>query len=209
MSVKIRPYVNGGWEVDIRFRLPDGTVVRERTKSLLTAKSAVTRWAEARERVLLVEGKARPQPPQAKEEAPRICTLKEFAARFLDGTAKANRLKPSGIASKETIVRVHLIPMLGNRPLNLITTEEVQRLKAALGHRSAKTVNNVLTVLSVMLRTAVEWGVIGRLRATVKLLATPKGTAGFYDFEEYERLVERASSKNGCSASHGPIGRDT
>ena len=192
MSVKIRPYVNGGWEVDIRFRLPDGSVLRERTKSLLTSKSAVIRWAEARERVLLVEGKPRPKPPT--EEVPRICALKEFASRCLDGTAKANRLKPSGIASKESIVRVHLVPLLGDKPLNLVTTEEVQRLKAALGHRSAKTVNNVLTVLSVLLRTAVEWGVIARLPCTIRLLATPKGTANFYDFEEYERLLEKAST---------------
>jgi len=26
MSVTVRPYVNGGWEVDIRVQLPDGSV---------------------------------------------------------------------------------------------------------------------------------------------------------------------------------------
>ena len=35
MSVKIRPYGKGGWEVDIRLRLPDGGVVRERTSILV------------------------------------------------------------------------------------------------------------------------------------------------------------------------------
>ena len=30
MSVTVRPYVNGGWEVDIRVQLPDGSVIRER-----------------------------------------------------------------------------------------------------------------------------------------------------------------------------------
>ena len=33
MSVTVRPYVNGGWEVDIRVELPDGTVIRERKKA--------------------------------------------------------------------------------------------------------------------------------------------------------------------------------
>ena len=70
----------------------------------------------------------------------------------------------------------------------------MQRLKVALGTRSAKTVNNVLTVLSVMLKTAVEWGVIERVPCAIKLLATPKATASFYDFEEYERLVEAAET---------------
>ena len=29
MSVTVRPYVNGGWEVDIRVQLPDGSVIKE------------------------------------------------------------------------------------------------------------------------------------------------------------------------------------
>ena len=33
MSVTVRPYVTGGWEVDIRVVLPDGTVIRERRKA--------------------------------------------------------------------------------------------------------------------------------------------------------------------------------
>ena len=50
----------------------------------------------------------------------------------------------------------------------------MQRLKSALADRSAKTVNNVLTALSVMLKTAVEWGVIERIPCAIKLLKTPK-----------------------------------
>jgi hypothetical protein len=62
--------------------------------------------------------------------------LKEFASRFLDGYAKANRLKPSGIASKETVLRVHLAKAFGDKRLDEISTEEVQRLKAALTERA-------------------------------------------------------------------------
>ena len=40
-----------------------------------------------------------------------------------------------------------------HKRLDEISTEDVQRLKAALSARAPKTVNNVLTVL----RTAVEW----------------------------------------------------
>ena len=138
--------------------------------------------------MLLVEGKPK---PIAKEVLAKT-TLKEFASRFLDGYAKANRLKPSGIAAKDTILRVHLVPLLGDKPLDVITTEDVQRLKSALGKRSPKTVNNVLTVLSVLLKTAVDWGVIERVPCVAKLLAMPKGTASFFDFEEHERLVDAA-----------------
>ena len=194
MSVKIRPYVTGGWEVDIRFRQPDGTLVRERTKCPLSAKSAAMRWAEARARVLLAEGKPQSKSRPEKEARPRSCTLREFAGRFLDGYARANREKPSGIAAKETILRIHLVPALGERSLDAITTEDVQRLKVTLKARAPKTVNNVLTVLSVVLKTAVEWGVIDRVPCVIKILATPRGTASFYDFEEYERLVKEAQT---------------
>jgi len=191
MSVTIRPYINGGWEVDIRVELPDGTLIRERKKAPSTSKTAAQRWAEARERVLLVHGKPKPAKKEEVQEKP---TLKEFAPRFVDGYAKANRLKPSGIAAKKSILGVHLIPLLGDKRLDQITTEDVQQLKATLGHRAAKTVNNVLTVLSVMLRTAVEWDVITRVPCAIKLLQTTKSAASFHDFEEYERLVEAAEA---------------
>jgi integrase len=50
----------------------------------------------------------------------------------------------------------------------------------------------VLTVLSVMLKTAVAWGVINRVPSVIKLLKVPKSTASFHDFDAYERLVEAA-----------------
>src|SRR5262245_39685205 len=152
---------------------------------------AAQKWAESRERVLLVHGKPKP----AKEEVQKIPTLKDFALRFLDAYAKANRLKPSGIASKETVLRVHLVKAFGDRRLDEISTENVQRLKAALVERAPKTVNNVLTVLSVVLRTAVEWGVIARVPCSIKLLKAPKSQATFHDFEEFGRLVEGARAE--------------
>lgn len=92
------------------------------------------------------------------------------------------------------MLRVHLVPALGDKRLDTITTEDVQRVKSALGERSPKTVNNVVTVLSVLLKTAVEWGVIERVPCSVRLLKTAKGVASFYDFDDYERLVEAARS---------------
>jgi integrase len=187
MSVTIRPYGKSSWEADIRIRFPDGTALRERRKCALRSKFAVMRWAEARERVLVIGGKPR---PLVKEVAPKhVATLNEFAPRFLDGYARANRQKPSGIASKETVLRVHLMPRLGDTPLNRITTEDVQRFKADLGTKAPKTVNNILTVLNVLLKTATEWGVIDRLPCTIKLVRTTASPAAFLDFAEYERLV--------------------
>lgn len=186
MSVIVRPYRRGGWEVDIAFRLPNGSRRRERSKAPVSSKSSAQRWGEDRERHLLLHG-----PAPVKREVP---TLVEFWPRFLDGYARANRQKPSGIAAKETIGQVHLIPMLGARRLDAITTESVQQLKRQLPDRAPKTVNNVLTVLNVALKKAVEWDVIERMPCTIRLLPIPRGSAGFYDFDEYERLVDAAKS---------------
>jgi integrase len=189
MSVKLRKYQGGDeWEVDIRVQLPDGTVVRERKKAPVTGRTAVLRWAEARERVLVVNGKSARQ----KVEVKPVATLAEFSNRFLEGYAKANRQKPSGISSKECILRVHLVPLIGDKPLNDISTEDVQQVKSALIGWSPKTVNNVLTVLNVALKTAVEWGVIDRVPCSIKLLRAPKSVAAFHDFSDFEKLVEAA-----------------
>jgi len=48
------------------------------------------------------------------------------------GIAEANRLNASGLASKECVLRLHLLPALGDKPLGAITTEDVQQLKSAL-----------------------------------------------------------------------------
>lgn len=188
MSVTLRPYADGGWEVDIRVTLPDGTLLRERRKAPTASKSAAQRWAESRERVLLVNGK-----PDRTKEVQQTTTLREFAPRFIEGHAKANRLKASGIASKECVLRIHLLPVLGDKPLAAITTEDVQQLKSALSTKSPKTVNNVLTVLNVLMRTAVEWDVIGRVPCAIKMLRTPRTEAAFYEFDQFERLVEASA----------------
>src|SRR5262245_1251867 len=182
MSVTIRPYRRGGWEVDIRVVAPDGRrELRERKRAPLSSRSAAARWAESRERVLFERLMKPPQDNTLPKEVP---TLQEFAPRFLDGHARANRQKPSGIAAKEMILRVHLVPALGYKKLGAIKSEDVQHLKSRLSTKAAKTVNNILTVLNVLLKKAVEWEVIDRVPCTVKLLPVPKSSMAFYDFDE-------------------------
>jgi integrase len=136
-------------------------------------------------------------PPQVKKEVP---TLKQFAARFIDGHARANRQKPSGIAAKELLLRVHLVPFLGHKGLAAITNEDVQRLKTWMVVKAPKTVNNALTVLNMLLKKAVEWDVIDRMPCTIRLLPIPKPAATFHDFDQYERLVEVAKATHPVTA---------
>ena len=188
MSVAVRRYRDSrAWEVDSRFRLPDGRRHRERAKAPVSSKSGALRWGQERERHLLLHGAV---PSAAKE----VSTLEEFAPRFLEGHAAANQQKPSGIASKEAILRVHLVPALGSKKLDAISNEDVQRLKWALREKAPKTVNNVLSVLNTVLKKALEWDVIRELPCAIRLLPVPKSGTTFHDFEDYERLLEAAEA---------------
>src|SRR4051812_17603096 len=113
ISVNVRQYQQG-WIVDVMIRLPNGSRYRERRRLRIKSKSAAQRWGEDRERHVLQHG-----PPTTAKEVP---TLEEFAPRFLDGYARANRQKPSGIAAKETILNLHLVPVLGSKRLDAITS---------------------------------------------------------------------------------------
>ena len=194
MSVIVRPFQlerskgrREGWEVDIRVRFPGKSVRRERLKAPVSSASAAKRWGEDREREMILEGPV--SVPEPKKEVPK---LEEFVPRFLDGYARANRQKPSGVAAKETILRVHVVPFLGGRKLDAITNEDVQGLKAKMVGKAPKTVNNTLTVLNTLLRVAKEWDVIDHVPCTIRLLRSVHYDAAFHDFDEYERLVEAA-----------------
>ena len=63
------------------------------------------------------------------------------------------------------ILRVHLVPALGHKKSDAIKSEDVQHLKRRLSTKAAKTVNNILAVLSILLKKAVEWDVIDRMTA--------------------------------------------
>ncbi len=127
------------------------------------------------------------------------------------GYARANRHKPSGIAAKETVLDVHLLPALGATRLNDISTEQVQRFKHRLQNRTPKTVNNVLTVLNVLLRKAVEWGVIERKACTIRLLSIPRAAAlallasgDAWSARTGHSGAGRASGLDDDSAAHSP-----
>jgi integrase len=186
MSVNIRSHPRGGWDVDINVLLATGDRHRERRKlSASYSRTTAREWGERRERELLLTG------PKVRREVP---TLEAFASRFIDGYARANRQKPSGVAAKESILRLHLIPELGSRTLDTITNEQVQRLKLRLHDKSPKTINNVLSVLNVLLKQAVEWGVLDKMPCSIRLVRVPRTDAAFHDFDDYERLLKAAQT---------------
>jgi integrase len=113
----------------------------------------------------------------------------------------AVRNKLSERAAKESVLRVHLLPALRNKPLDQITTLDVTELVAKLlgpdpakPLRSAKRVNNILNVLSKLLREAQE----AELIAVLPKLRTLKiGTTAFefWTFEDFEKLLASSEAE--------------
>ena len=174
------------WMVDIVFEHADGREQRVRKVAPVQTKRGAEEYERQLRTTLLT-------PAPARKEVP---TLSAFVTRYMEGHVLANRLKASSIAGKKSIFDNHLIPRLGQRRLDHISDEDIQRLKAALSDRSRKTVNNVLTVLSNVLRVAVKWKIIAQMPCAIDFYKVNNLVPEFYEFEDYQRLVEAAGKIN-------------
>jgi integrase len=52
----------------------------------------------------------------------------------------------------------------------------------------------VLSVLNVLLKQAVEWGVLDKMPCSIRLVRVPRTDAAFHDFDDYERLLKAAQT---------------
>ena len=175
-------------------KTPDGKALRERiVVPIVNNKTVAKEWAEQRERHLAINGKTTPHARPEKKEVP---TFSDFAQRFYD-SGVAEQLKPSAIATRESIMRVHLIPALGQKRLDQIEVMDVNDLKKRLAGREKKTVNNVLGCLSAVLKLAVEEKALERLPWTkLGIFKVDKADRAFYTFEQYRLLREVAEQED-------------
>ena len=190
----------GHWFFRRMVRLPDGR--RERIFGVAARYGQPDTKAGALEaerlevQRVLSTGEVKPTPPPevAKKEVP---TLKTFAATFLETSGVSN--KPSTVASKELVLRCHILPRMGSLRLDEISYEQVEDLKIALATstikkgklRRPKTVNNVLKTLHRLLVVAKKRGLISSL-PEFEPIRCPPPEFDFLSFEEASRLIEGA-----------------
>lgn len=139
------------WWVDLRF-----AGKRHRKKSPLDTKGG----AQAYETLLRSELAKHGSLEHLKPEVPAV-TFAQFAERWMrDYVAIRNR--PSEQSTKRYILAAHLVPRFGRLPLASVTAVEMHDFAADQRRKglSAKTVNNQLTVLRRLLRTAEDCGLL-------------------------------------------------
>ncbi len=210
------------WRWQVRFLWPGSrNTCRERCWSQLPSRSAALREGQAREAHLLRIGEdaylasnapePEPEPPEVPSLAPTVPTLAEFAPRFMSDHCAALKQKKSGIDSKRTHLKRHLIPALGALRLDQITTGVVAKLCGRLAKYSRKTVANVLVTLSKILHAAVDWDVIATMPCKIKIPKSRRAPPSFYELDRMRRLIDSAkaidarthSSSSGCTAGYG------
>ena len=204
MSVKVRPFLRKGeerWEVDVRFNWPDGTIFRERKVAPGTSRSAAQKWGEARERELLEKGKEEVEKERRgnkEEPQPEAPTLDVFWERYVIDHCKGSGQSPSTIVSNTNSYKIYLKPHLGEVKLDEISDAKVDAFKARVQAKdkekqlAPKTINNALSLLRHMLKTARRWKVIEAMPCEIIKRKVPKKEADFLTFEQFDALVAAA-----------------
>ena len=184
MTVRKR---NDRWIVDIDFVNPDGTKKRVRKSSPVNTR----RGAEQFEREIRQSLLNRTYQDEKKEEK---LTLKKFSREYLKAMELAN--KPSTVVFKEGILRLHLLPVFGNRNLKDINTREIEKYKAekTKDGLTKRSVNHHMRVLSNILYIAKDWGLVDSV-PIIKCLKVEQPKFDFLSFDEAKSLIEATEGK--------------
>lgn len=187
--------LQGAWWVDFQWVHQQGprTGVRERVRKKSPVDSK--RGAEDYER-LLRERLSKGMPLDGSDpKAAVIPTFAAFAEEFLD-TYVVNNNKPSERESKRSILRMHLVPVLGTMRLDLVREREIEHLKAKILRSGVtpKRLKNILAVLSKMLRYAHEIGLL-ESAPRIRMPKLPPTQFDFLADDEYERLLRAADDE--------------
>jgi integrase len=175
-SIRKRKHEDGGG-YQVRYRDPNG---RARAKSF-KRKVDASRFAQAVE-----ADKAR-----GDWLDPRLARV--TLAQYVDEWRPTiGNLKPSTKAGYDSLLRIHILPALGDAPLGKITPKDVRALIGDIeGRLSPARIRQVYRLLSMVLKSAVESGYISKSPCVgIKLPKWMKREMHYLDADQVERLAE-------------------
>lgn len=170
---------DGRWRFRKWIHLPNGERVRINGTPRTSNTKAAALAEEAREIARRMTGKGEP-------EAPAVPMVGEYADLYLEAVTG----KPGDLDSVRQILKANIRPRFGDTPLNEVMQSDVDRWSKELGRtRSAKTVNNITSVLARVMRYAAKNHVIPPVLITFRLkVALSKIEA--ITAEDFETLLE-------------------
>lgn len=205
----IRRSPRGKWMIDIVYTNPQGKETRVRRVSPVQTR----RGAQAFERKLRQaledgtyqkEGRA-PKPSAAAASSPNPApaprtarpTVAGFAEDFVTEHCVVEQHRPSSITNTRSVLKTHIIPTLGDVPIDEVRSKHFGELKRSMTVTrkgiSGKTINNTLTVLSRMVRFWYEREGLTPPRLKAGLIRLDQPEAEYWEPEEFEQLVAGAA----------------
>lgn len=119
----------------------------------------------------------------------------EFAERWVrEYVSVYNR--PSGQREKHWCLTWHLLPAFSRCRLDEVSVPQIDSFTQKLVERrlAPKTVNNILTVLRCLLRTAQEWGLLREV-PRIRQLRVPEQPIRYLASDEIRRLITAAPTR--------------
>ncbi len=208
MSVRRRIYrdpetgaVTTRWMIDVDIQQSNGERKRVRKVCPVQNKRAAEQYERELRNELFRPAAVSSPARTAQHVAPlfelekEVPTFAAFAKVFMATYAKANN-KPSEQASKESILRLRLVPRFGKRRLDSFKVLDIDQLKADMleENYNRKTINNAMAVWAKLLHYAQDQELIGKT-PRFKFLKIREEKFDFFDFDELERLVAAAKDE--------------
>lgn len=149
--MSVRCDATGRWRYRKWARHPDGRRERISGCPAINTKKA----AEHAERVHVMRIE---NPSAVVSSSPKeVPTIREYSETFLSGYAAGD--KPSEVVSKKQILNAYILKWFGEVALDQVLQSDVDAFRAdLLPGRERKTVNNIVSVLSSLLRYAAKNG---------------------------------------------------
>lgn len=181
--------VSQAWEVDIHFRHPDGSTQRIRRLSPgNTERDAV--MYEHQLIASLVTGTF------DTVQADDLPTVEQFSEEWFTGYVMVEN-KPTVIRTTKSALKSRINPFFGQMRIDRVNQREIAKFKGWCQNEglSPKTINNLLGILSKMLRTAVDWEVMEQ-SPKIKKMKNRIPEMDFFDFDETDRLLDAVKDEH-------------
>ncbi len=170
------------WWIDV---MVNGRRIRE--SSPVNSKAGATAY-ETEIKYKLVTGQ--PLKEAMNVSSKDFKTYEEFCIAWLK-IIQTQDYKYSELCNKKSFANRHLIPYFGKMSLSQISIYDIDQFKAQKNAEglNPKTINNIITTLSVSLKTAVDWKLITEI-PKIKLLKTPESKYKFLTVDQLNLLLD-------------------
>lgn len=185
-SLEVRD--SGGKTYYQRYRDDHG---RERQYKLGSAQILTARQARKKARTIAAEAALGSDPQAVRQKLRTMLSLNEFVHdQYLPFARNAKR----SWRTDETLLRLHILPALGNYALDEVDDKKVGELLRGLANRnySSGTTNRVTILVRFIFNLAVKWGAIrvGENPAATFKVVPDVCRERFLSKEEFCRLIE-------------------